>query len=1409
MKFAKRILAFVLIFATILTYNTFSLDITSNAATDTYKQSLLDAGFPESYAEKLATLHELHPNWAFEPIMVTKMNSKLTWDYVVASENSASGNSYYNLVTTSSWAPSKWLSLGNANYSPYYDANNTTLYDSGWRKASKEAVEYFMDPRNFLNPQDIFMFEYLGYNESTHTIGLVNDALSGTFMINANCDNNVSYAQLLVNVASAHNISPVFLASRLKQEQGTGASPLVNGTIGTTLLSLYNTQSDYDSNGKIVWGSVKKGTTFTEAELLQYEGYYNFFNIEASGTGVFAIYLNGGKEAVAGNWTSKAAAISGGAKKIKQRYIDDYQYTLYLQKFNVHPSSSRLLWGQYMQNIAAPLTEGRNAYNTYNAAGLLDEAHVFKIPVYSGMPAECFDPADGISYFSPSCYHLSISSTGGEGTVGFDAEGTVSTFVGINTNVNFFVNPAKGYRTSSITVDGVSKTVTNSRDYRVYQFDMPASHVNIAVTFAYDNCIDIAFDTQGKIDWVISGGVSPNVSVGLHTDSSTGDKSCVFVTPSSVADDDPQAHFDFTDMSTFSADEYKYLTIVAKTTASNNAAGMYFCAGGIKDPVANCYKAWTWNNDGLWHEYVIDLSDLSLWTGTANKIRFDFFEGTTAASSSLMLHSMKFTRTAPNTASVSTDSTSYVVDESITINYSGISSYYSEDENIRPFVAIYAEGTSPGNGKALQYAYVTENTGKLIFPADVTGGTNVGNLPAGNYYAWLSYDATDSSENYIVNNVHMNSCEGYSFTVTKPAAHVCSGTPNEGQDATCTVDGWKAYYSCSCGKNYSDAASTNEITNLDAWKKGDGKIAASHNYGTIVPEDSGKHTASELKDGMKAHYFCEECDTYFTDAKVATTKEALTIKNIHNYNTQYGYKAEEGHANTCTCGAHDTVVGHTADRPAPTETEDQKCSLCEFVIATKTGHIHKNNLTPVERLKATCTVNGYKSYYDCSCGKHFEDASASVEITDLAAWKAGAGKIAAEGHKYTEQKKDVAHLKSEATKCTEFNLYWYDCSVCDANAKDDSEATDKFWTSTEMGDHSFTEKKADAAHLVAGTGANCQDAKKYYFDCAYCDTKGTTIWTSTEMGDHKYTEKLADTAHLVAGSGANCQDAKEYHYDCAHCADIGTTTWVSTEMGDHEYDMTQWGYRDKATGHAHQCKYCSEHDAVQPHTPNMDAPTETEDKVCTACQIVFETATGHICKNHLTKISAQAATCTVDGNIEYYECSCGKYYTDSTASVEINEKASVKVPAGHNYGALVPEDSGKHTASELKDGMKAHYFCEECDTYFTAEKVATTKDALVIVFAHSHGATWESDKDNHWNKCACGDEANTAAHKDANNDGKCDVCEYNVGAPKFSTSDNPQTGDNSNIILWISLLMLSALGVVATTILGKKKYSVK
>ncbi len=128
-----------------------------------YKNELIASGFPDSYIPMLAALHEKHPNWNFIPMNVTELDSRFTWDYVIGQMMSYPAR---NLVVKSTWAPSPFTSLGDANYLPYRD-NEGATYDSGsWYAATEPAVRYFMDPRNFLNDTDCFMFLDWKYNDT-------------------------------------------------------------------------------------------------------------------------------------------------------------------------------------------------------------------------------------------------------------------------------------------------------------------------------------------------------------------------------------------------------------------------------------------------------------------------------------------------------------------------------------------------------------------------------------------------------------------------------------------------------------------------------------------------------------------------------------------------------------------------------------------------------------------------------------------------------------------------------------------------------------------------------------------------------------------------------------------------------------------------------------------------------------------------------------------------------------------------------------------------------------------------------------------------------------------------------------------------------------------------------------------
>lgn len=223
--------------------------------------------------------------------------------------------------------------------------------------------------------------------------------------------------------------------------------------------------------------------------------------------------------------------------------------------------------------------------------------------------------------------------------------------------------------------------------------------------------------------------------------------------------------------------------------------------------------------------------------------------------------------------------------------------------------------------------------------------------------------------------------------------------------------------------------------------------------------------------GWDAYKKCDQCGKLFdTNGNPIDGIPYRALDDAaHDFNTsEWGYKEADGHAHVCSRNAahHDTVVPHTAG-PAATETTPQTCTECGFVMQAATGHVHADHLTKVDKKDATCTADGNKEYYQCTCGKFFEDAAAATEITDHSSVV-----LPKTGHSYTVQNSDEAHKRSTAADCREFDTYWYTCAN-DAthSAKDDAAAADKFYNG-EQGAHVYGNEWVDRGE--AGHAHKCQ-----------------------------------------------------------------------------------------------------------------------------------------------------------------------------------------------------------------------------------------------------------------------------------------------------------------------------------------------
>ncbi len=105
----------------------------------------------------------------------------------------------------------------------------------------------------------------------------------------------------------------------------------------------------------------------------------------------------------------------------------------------------------------------------------------------------------------------------------------------------------------------------------------------------------------------------------------------------------------------------------------------------------------------------------------------------------------------------------------------------------------------------------------------------------------------------------------------------------------------------------------------------------------------------------------------------------------HDWDTTvWGYVGADGHARTCKTAGCTSKADFAAHTPgaAATETTAQTCTECGFEIAPALGHLCALHLTPVAEKAATCTAAGNTAYYKCACGKLYQDATASVQITN-------------------------------------------------------------------------------------------------------------------------------------------------------------------------------------------------------------------------------------------------------------------------------------------------------------------------------------------------------------------------------------------------------------------------------------------
>ena len=210
-----------------------------------------------------------------------------------------------------------------------------------------------------------------------------------------------------------------------------------------------------------------------------------------------------------------------------------------------------------------------------------------------------------------------------------------------------------------------------------------------------------------------------------------------------------------------------------------------------------------------------------------------------------------------------------------------------------------------------------------------------------------------------------------------------------------------------------------------------------------------------------------------------------------------------------------------------------------------------------------------------------------------------------------------------------------------------------------------------------------------------------------------------------------------------------------------------------------------------------------EDADCiteTTAEKMVVAAKGHTAE----KIEAKAATCTEDGNKEYFHCSvCDKYFSDAACTEETTVAEMTVKALGHTFGDW-EIDEKEH---------KAHRVCSVC-------KAEETKNAYTVTYKSDDGAkTYKTEfyvegdtvTVMKWSKSGYvfqgwsneKDSEKVAYKADKTFEIEKDMTFYAVWK-EYVAPTNPKTGDNSFIGLWTAVMVLTLAGASALIFTKKK-----
>ena len=333
---------------------------------------------------------------------------------------------------------------------------------------------------------------------------------------------------------------------------------------------------------------------------------------------------------------------------------------------------------------------------------------------------------------------------------------------------------------------------------------------------------------------------------------------------------------------------------------------------------------------------------------------------------------------------------------------------------------------------------------------------------------------------------------------------------------------------------------------------------------------------------------------------------------------------------------------------------------------------------------------------------------------------------------------------------SENGQYWQKCKFCNhETAKKDIptiniSGADKV---CRMQDYKFSftlpEGATDAAYGYEFIGLGDGPLTPTFEGGMYCGVIKSAAYPAEETSFKLIVSaKTADGFEFSAEKTVAIQN--EHSGGTATCTEQATCEICGEKYGDlkpHSYSV-KWSTGEAS--HWHECTECRAKTDETEHTDtNKDHKCDVCDKVLSECTDTNKDHKCDLCGKALSEHSGGKATCKDKAKCEF----CGESYGELNA----NNHSDLK-----HFPAVA--------ATKTAEGNIEYWYCSGCKKYY--------KDAT---------ATQEIK------------QADTVTAK------------LPGGTVKPGADKSPQTGDNSNLLLWIALLFISGGAAIGTTVVSRKK----